>query len=539
MKYRILYIVAIFASLFAVSCNKENGEEGNELIQMPITITARYGDAGTKVAYTESGASISAAWEAEDQLLVAYDGHVSTLTLSSGAGSASATFSGTISYTHTPGSSSLLACYVKDRNNPGALTVTDGDISYSSAAFLSQDGTLAGAAKCNTYFGAATYGDGSNINCIFSVNTSMMKFTLKDVCDDAGKAATLVYKSGSSEIVKASFTVTAGYNYIYLAIPAMVYSGEQSLVYNCATSSTTKTIVLNDSQAHFETGQTYSKNITFRAGAIYSRFSVSSSKKVWFSCGNLQYIGSAATPYWKFADNQWDFIGKTDGQRSMNADADRDYFGYGTSGYNNGQTSYQPWSSSSSSGKYYTSDLSGSADWGYNAIRNGGNQENSGWRTPSKDDLLWLLGPKDAPNPGTNCRTASTVNGTANARFAKAVVNGVNGLIIFPDSYTHPSGVAQPINVNDYASKFTGNNFNDTNWTEMESAGCVFLPAAGYRSPDEPYSQINLGGCYYWTSSNYDTNSAYNLYVDSGYSNPNNDWWRDLGMPVRLVKDAD
>ena len=44
------------------------------------------------------------------------------------------------------------------------------------------------------------------------------------------------------------------------------------------------------------------------AGAIKGVFSVSSSIKVQFSQGNLQY--QASTNTWRFADNQWDFIGE-------------------------------------------------------------------------------------------------------------------------------------------------------------------------------------------------------------------------------------
>lgn len=43
-------------------------------------------------------------------------------------------------------------------------------------------------------------------------------------------------------------------------------------------------------------------------GAINGLFSVSATKKVYFSKGNLQYIGSASTPYWKFAEHQWDYL---------------------------------------------------------------------------------------------------------------------------------------------------------------------------------------------------------------------------------------
>lgn len=86
-------------------------------------------------------------------------------------------------------------------------------------------------------------------------------------------------------------------------------------------------------------------------GAINGLFSVSSTKQVYFSKGNLQYIGSASTPYWQFAENQWDYIGSFNGSTFSNVD--RDLFGWGTSGYNHGAICYQPWDMDVHSGRYY------------------------------------------------------------------------------------------------------------------------------------------------------------------------------------------
>lgn len=99
------------------------------------------------MAYTESGANINATWQICDQIMVVADGQVSTLTLTDGAGSSSATFVGTISHTNPLTATTPLLCYVKDQNNPSAVTVNaDGTYTYTSGAFLSQDGTMASAA---------------------------------------------------------------------------------------------------------------------------------------------------------------------------------------------------------------------------------------------------------------------------------------------------------------------------------------------------------------------------------------------------------
>ena len=262
MKNHIILPGLAIIALLAASCTKELDSAQEEQTSTPITITARFGDGGTKVAYSESGNTISATWQDNDIMLVVCNGTVSTLTYASGSGSGTAIFSGSI-----PGplsSNTLLTCYIKDINNSSALTVSGNDILFDSGAFLSQNGTLAGAAKCNTYSGTTTYGDGTNLDVAFGVNTSILKF---EVTAPAGvtagtTGATLTYKSSATELAKATFTVgTDGKNTIYLAVPTGQYDGDQTLVYT--SGSTEKTRFLSKSHATFAAGHTYSKEISF------------------------------------------------------------------------------------------------------------------------------------------------------------------------------------------------------------------------------------------------------------------------------------
>lgn len=103
--------------------------------------------------------------------------------------------------------------------------------------------------------------------------------------------------------------------------------------------------------------------------------------KVSFAPGNLQY--KASTNEWRFAKHQWDFVGgvysgstygnvyennvKCDNTLiSNNYDGWIDLFGYGASGYDNGQTTYQPYSTSTTNYAYYRQHLNDTtADWGY------------------------------------------------------------------------------------------------------------------------------------------------------------------------------
>ena len=261
-------------------------------------------------------------------------------------------------------------------------------------------------------------------------------------------------------------------------------------------------------------------------GALKGEFTINASgDKVYFSKGNLQYIGSAATPYWKFADNQWGYLGNN-GQGSTATNVDRDLFGYGTSGYDNGQACWQPYSTTANA--YYSGNLSGNADWGYNAIHYGAVTipENSGWRTPSKDEWVYVF----------NTRSASTVNGVANARYAMATVNNVKGIMVFPDVYTHPAGVTAPSNINVNNAAFSSNNYTGDDWTAIEANGVLFLPAAGYRQGTAVYQYGSF--CDYWSSSYKDGNYAYLLNLSDQGLRPDNYDVSSLGLSVRLVHNA-
>ena len=267
MKKNILYFALLtLAAISFASCSKESDTDPvtpSDEVLTPIRISATYeGSATTRVAYTEDGSDITATWQTGDQLYVCYKGNVNTLSLTSGAGTATATFEGTIQ--GTPNNNSVLICYVRDVNNTSAINFNDnGDYTYAAGPFLLQDGTLAGAAKCNVYSGITTYGTGENIFCSFSVNTSMLKFLVyapKGV--NAGDAATLTYKTDGTELAKASFTVgTNGENTIYMTVPAGQYTGEQTVTYESGT--TDESMTLSASKATFTAGTTYSRSLIY------------------------------------------------------------------------------------------------------------------------------------------------------------------------------------------------------------------------------------------------------------------------------------
>lgn len=253
-------------------------------------------------------------------------------------------------------------------------------------------------------------------------------------------------------------------------------------------------------------------------------FTVSAGKTVQFSPGNLQYTKSTGT--WSFMANQYSTV-ETTSQNVGDDYASQDVvslFGLGTKD--------NPNNTSKTSSDYSWN------EWGENTSLV--SALGSGWRTltgGSGGEWEWVLGPSSSPNPGTNCRTSSTIGSTENARYVKATVHSTKGLIIFPDEITwDPTTMGDaPTTCNSAGDVFTYSP-TDANWAALEAAGCVFLPAAGYRNG----TSVNLVGSYgfYWSSTPYGTNSAYYLFFLSGSVSPANLDSRYLGFSVRLVRDA-
>ena len=235
-------------------------------------------------------------------------------------------------------------------------------------------------------------------------------------------------------------------------------------------------------------------------------FSVAEGKTVTFSKGNLQY--HPANNDWRFAENQTDYIGYANSNCSSSYNGWLDLFGWSTSATNFGVSASED-----------DNDYSGSfVDWGTNKI---GNDAPNTWRTLTYNEWKYLL--NNRPN-------ASSLKGVAQ-------VNGVNGLIFLPDTWVCPEGIT-------FKSGFHSDNsveaygqyqtFTAEQWSKLESAGAVFLPAAGDRGGSNVGGMQNVG--YYWSApENYSYSGNY-LYFRSDEAFMFN-YSRSRGRSVRLVKD--
>ena len=266
-------------------------------------------------------------------------------------------------------------------------------------------------------------------------------------------------------------------------------------------------------------------------------FSVSDSTRVIFSPGNLQYNamegshlcadGTTKQGTWRFAEHQWDMIGDDNANISETYDGWIDLFAWGTSGWNSGANEYQPYSTSTENNDYYPGgiytnnivDEYANGDWGrYNVISNGGNSTGL-WRTLTNAEWTYLI---------------RTRTGAASKK-GLASVNGIDGLILIPDEWTMPNGIAFTSGT---SGGFGNNTYSIDDWSKLENNGAVFLPAAGVKGKSDNTGSFGS----YWSSTSYDNTSSY--FLDFGYTRLGMVYTvttintsRSYGLSVRLVKD--
>lgn len=270
-------------------------------------------------------------------------------------------------------------------------------------------------------------------------------------------------------------------------------------------------------------------------GALAGEFSVSATKKVRFSKGNLQYNAALGTHQcadgttqqgtWRFSENQYDTIGIIQQNRSASYSGWIDAFAWGTSGWNSGAVLYRPWELSNRYSDFYVggspnNNLIGNyknADWGvYNAISNGGNIPNA-WRLLTSEEWNYLL--NERPNHSNLC--------------AAAMVNEIPGKIILPDNCILPTG----IQFVGFSTNASDNQYSLCEWSILEKCGAIFLPrTAGWSCPTGESVWVDLCGMY-WSSTHGSNITALGI-VTLTHELYTGRWRCDSGQ-VRLVQDVE
>lgn len=335
----------------------------------------------------------------------------------------------------------------------------------------------------------------------------------------------------------------------YIFLPDHTYTSMRIRIYSSDGGVCSKTLNSGQSiniQRSKITTITMSTSLTFspNAGALPGLFTIDAEgHQVRFSQGNLQYTtlgthavgtGGVEQGIWRFAPEQYEYVGQDNEYVSSTYPKWIDLFGWGTSGWNSGAICYQPWSTSTLYSDYYPggsceNELTGGyieADWGWHNIVSNGSNAVHLWRSLSNAEWYYLL---------YNRSNASSKWGTGN-------INGVGGLIILPDQWESTSECSFNPGLSSSYDDWMNNSYTISQWIQMEAAGAVFLPVAGWRW-GSIVGDIGING-FYWSSTpahgDVEGDDVYfvlfngaNLYY---YYNVTA---RDMGSSVRLVRDND
>ena len=519
----IVTLVSIVGIVSLTSCNKEEAGNG----QFTATMESCTSQDGKTVL---SGTNLN--WVSGDQIAIYGIG---------GSGTYSATPqtpATTAAFTRVSGSDVTVPCrayypatLTTDGINvtfPATQTYVEGSMLEFPMYAESNTNTLAfrnlcGAlklhlTKANTSITSIAVTASSPINGTFTLNYNNGDPVLTPL---GGSATTAPVPSTTVLTCATAQAIDNGADF-FIYLPAGNYTGLEieMTAANNATCTKTASVTIPVVRSQYTTISLGENDLTFNSlvpqGALSGLFSVSATQQVRFSQGNLQY--QASTDTWRFALQQYDIIGCANSNISPTYAGWIDLFGWGTG--NN------PTLSSTDHADYSTF-----VDWGVNAISNGGGIVNT-WRTLTAYEWSYLL----------NSRSNNTNLGIADARYAKGCVNNTYGVILFPDGYVHPASVVVPIGINQQnaATGWNGNVYTLSQWSLMEAAGAVFLPAAGNRLGTSGVG--NFYGGFYWSSSTFEYSGV--AYV--GHINFQNNSLMvgysisfRVGFSVRLVQDND
>ena len=258
-------------------------------------------------------------------------------------------------------------------------------------------------------------------------------------------------------------------------------------------------------------------------GTLRGFFTVNADgKQVMFSKANLSYVKGLKE--WRFLDNQYETVETNGGVGTDYTDKSVvTLFEWGQSGHNHGAVSYLPYDTRSNQKYCYAYgdptcnlyDHNGLADWGYNAITNGGRAYKQ-WRTLTLDEWMYIFTQRD---------------GAAN-KYGRATIDDTyKGIVVLPDNWVQPAGIGF---TGGSSATFADNPYTVSEWNEMEKHGAAFFPLAGYRSNT---NVSNQGVCGRLWSSTAKSNGSYAYAVDftSSSYNFNRSNQRHQGLSVRLA----
>lgn len=448
-----------------------------------IEVTASNGNDGSKVNvdFTSVPTVMNLTWEEGDEITVS-GGAVGTLTLDDGAGTAQGHFSGEIEKMND---NELVFSYKK-------AVQERGDENPNLPDFSAQDGTETWIENTLYLETKAAYNDNGKYSLLMEMPYAVLKLDLSALVDTEND---VTIKVGNVPVVTFENLAKADAEEMFVALPA---DGTEQTYAFIGIWVVNKMWTLASSTYYTAEGG--------NAVAIVPdmKFTVDANgTKVEFAPGNLYWDGSE----FHFETSQTAYTTSWDASHVDRFlwSPDKDV-AVGTSTSVSGTTS----------DVFFTNATTTTPKTDFSV-----DGETGTWRTLTSSEWRYLLysGRQD-------------VN-----RFAKAKVSGVKGLLLFPDGYNGVeviSGITGVAAVNSRGEAYPTDNIPSDIWTKMESAGVVFLPAAGYRNGTNLSGVGSLGR--YWSNCYDNISSAYFTFFDSADVNYLGGNSRSNGQSVRLVR---
>ena len=504
MKKTVIASVAFAAALFAVSCQKENNPVQN--VSGPMTISAVSEGLNTPTK-TELAFKYDVLWSTSDKIYVKdASGNYNTFKLETGAGTTKGTFTqeGKVSFT-----GEVEAYYPATMLQSGSPVWPASQTNDQTIPMYCKK-TLSGAAEERMDFSSL----GSVLQIVF--NTTQENVTLKSIEIKDGSAtlsgAFTVDTDGKAVISatdKAGITLDLGTgvalgkaaNYFNIAVPAGDYQ-DLTLVFTATDGKKCTMTGGKVNIAYNAVGRLTLMGEKFKAdvpeGALLGEFSVSGTKKVHFSKGNLWCDASGATPVYNFEDNQ--YSGETYAANHVS------HFYWSKTASVAYAKSYSD--SGSASDVFFTNSDGTTAkdDFTVNGVT-------GKYRTLSTAEWQYLLG--------------SSTERSGKYKYGVTVCDKANCLIIAPDNWDLTTNPLQT----EYSATST-----PMTWEQAQAAGLVCLPAAGSRFGSNVYYVGVLG--HYWSSTANDESLAYFVYFFSLNVTPDDLDDRSGGFVVRLITES-
>ena len=529
------FILMSFAIVIGLTQCKKKLDTVNPTADGKVYIT--YSTGASKTNITEAGI---VTWTEGDicHVYASTTGYLGSLTLSSGAGTNSGTFTGSIS--EWTDDETLRFYYLGNNTKKSDNTFV---IDYSA-----QDGTLATIAS---KYHVACYTEENVLSSKTSFNGQMLNQMALAVFDVSG------FGSGNVKIYAASgfrnqITISdkGVLSYGVAGVHPTIDNQSGHIVIGAAGAEKYVALLPSDgeismqftSQSKTGSDDVVSDYVDMTVSSDYVFTVTSWGTTVKFAKGNLVYDQGRFKMHSTQHGRCFTEVGNVASNYKVSGTFD--LFGWGTAGWNNGNLLYMPYTYSESrtspysdsygdgygptDGSNYRIDLKGTyanSDWG---VYQFGMDSEYGWRTLSAYEWGYVIN-----ETSEEFFRRIYVGGEYKIPFGLGEVMGQTGLILLPDAWDGSVDNEFTYGKSNWSNVYT--ELTNVKWSDMEAAGAVFLPLAGQRYGN---SFVGDNEGYYWSSSAGDRSSDacglffYNNFVDS----QNLYLYRRIyGQSVRLV----